>query len=63
MISLGPGRPLGPRFNNRVRPLRSRSPDTVLGERLKAKPELAKLVIKLPDPNALSKTLKIVAAF
>nr|WP_269083050.1 hypothetical protein [Methylobacterium sp. WSM2598] len=33
----------------------------VLRERLKAKPELAKPVIKPPDPDALPAALKVVA--
>ena len=46
----------------RQRVLKGRSPDKVLRERLKAKPELAKPVIKPPDPDALPKALKVVAA-
>nr|WP_280113424.1 hypothetical protein [Methylobacterium nodulans] len=34
----------------------------VLRERLEAKPELAKPATKPPDPNALPKALKVVAA-
>ena len=34
----------------------------VLRKRLTAKPELAKPVTKPPDPDALSKALKVVAA-
>jgi transposase InsO family protein len=45
----------------RQRVLKGRSPDVVLRERLKAKPELAKPVTKPPDPNALPKALKVVA--
>ncbi|WP_407067310.1 integrase core domain-containing protein [Methylobacterium sp. Leaf111] len=46
----------------RQRVLKGRSPDMVLRERLKAKPELAKPVLKPPDPDALTKALKVVAA-
>jgi transposase InsO family protein len=46
----------------RQRVLKGRSPDRVLRERLKAKPELAKPVTKPPDPNALPKALKVIAA-
>jgi hypothetical protein len=45
----------------RQRVLNGRSPDRVLRERLKAKPELAKPVTKPPDPDALPKALKVVA--
>ena len=45
----------------RRRGLKDRSPDRVLRERLKAKPELAKPVAKLPDPDALPKALKVAA--
>lgn len=45
----------------RQRVLKGRSPDMVLRERLKAKPELAKPVTKPPDPDALPKALKVVA--
>jgi transposase InsO family protein len=45
----------------RQRVLKGRSPDRVLRERLKAKPELAKPVTKPPDPDALPKALKVVA--
>jgi hypothetical protein len=41
--------------------LKGRSPDMVLRERLKAKPELAKPVTKPPDPDALPKALKVAA--
>src|SRR5215203_5261142 len=51
------------RFNGRrQRVLKGRSPDMVLRARLKAKPELAKPVTKPPDPDALPKALKVVAA-
>ena len=43
------------------RVLKGYSPDMVLRERLKAKPELAKPVTKPPDPDALPKALKVVA--
>src|SRR3954467_5748652 len=46
----------------RQRVLNGRSPDRVLRERLKANPELAKPVTKPPDPDALPKALKVVAA-
>ena len=46
----------------RQRVLNGRSPDTVLRERLKEKPELAKPVTKPPDPDALPKALKVIAA-
>jgi transposase InsO family protein len=46
----------------RQRVLKGRSPDRVLRERLKAKPELAKPITKPPDPDALPKALKVVAA-
>jgi transposase InsO family protein len=46
----------------RQRVLKGRSPDRVLRDRLKAKPELAKSVTKPPDPDALPKALKGVAA-
>src|SRR3954463_14185384 len=46
----------------RQRVLKGRSPDMVLRERLKAKPELAKPITKPPDPDALPKALKGVAA-
>ena len=45
----------------RQRVLKGRSPDIVLRERLKAKPELAKPVTKPPDPQALPKALKVAA--
>src|SRR3954462_7339058 len=45
----------------RQRVLKGRSPDTVLRERLKAKPELAKPATKPPDPDALPAALKVVA--
>jgi hypothetical protein len=45
----------------RQRVLNGRSPDTVLRERLKAKPELAKPATRPPDPDALPKALKVVA--
>jgi transposase InsO family protein len=45
----------------RQRVLKGRSPDMVLRERLKAKPELAKPVTKPPDPDALPRALKVVA--
>jgi hypothetical protein len=45
----------------RQRVLKGRSPDRVLRERLKAKPELAKPVTKPPDPEALPKALKVAA--
>lgn len=45
----------------RQRVLKGRSPDTILRERLKAKPELAKPVTKPPDPDALPAALKVVA--
>lgn len=45
----------------RQRVLKGRSPDMVLRERLKAKPELAKPVTKPPDPDALPKALKVAA--
>lgn len=45
----------------RQRVLKGRSPDMVLRERLRAKPELAKPVTKPPDPDALPKALKVVA--
>ncbi|MFB0493550.1 hypothetical protein ABIE45_006206 [Methylobacterium sp. OAE515] len=40
---------------------KGRSPDIVLRERLKAKPELAKPVTKPPDPEAIPKALKVAA--
>src|SRR3978361_1601435 len=46
----------------RQRVLKGRSPDVVLRERLKAKPELAKPVTQTPDPKALPKALKVVVA-
>src|SRR3954453_10935321 len=46
----------------RQRVLKGRSPDMVLRQRLKAKPELAKTITKPPDPDALPKALKVVAA-
>ncbi|ACL58904.1 DDE-type integrase/transposase/recombinase [Methylobacterium nodulans] len=46
----------------RQRALKGRSPDLVLREQLKAKPELAKPVTKPPDPDALPKALQVVAA-
>jgi len=46
----------------RQRVLKGRSPDVVLRQRLTAKPELAKPVTKPPDPDALPKALKVVAA-
>src|SRR3954447_15887984 len=46
----------------RQRVLKGRSPDRVLRQRLKAKPELAKPITKPPDPDALPKALKVVAA-
>ncbi|ACL62827.1 IS481 family transposase [Methylobacterium nodulans] len=46
----------------RQRVLKDRSPDLVLRERLRAKPELAKPVTKPPDPEALPKALQMVAA-
>jgi transposase InsO family protein len=46
----------------RQRVLKGRSPDMVLRERLKAKPELARPVTKPPDPDALPKALKVVVA-
>jgi transposase InsO family protein len=45
----------------RQRVLKGRSPDIVLRERLKAKPELAKPAAKPPDPEALPKALKVAA--
>src|SRR4051795_3969089 len=45
----------------RQRVLKGRSPDMVLRERLKAKPELAKPATKPPDPDALPAALKVVA--
>jgi hypothetical protein len=45
----------------RQRVLKGRSPDMALRERLKAKPELAKLVTKPPDSEALPKALKVAA--
>ena len=45
----------------RQRVLKGRSPDIVLRERLKAKPELAKPAAKPPDPDALPKALKVAA--
>jgi transposase InsO family protein len=48
--------------SRRQRVLKGRSPEMVLRERLRAKPELAKPVTKPPDPNALPKALKVVAA-
>ncbi|WFT82046.1 DDE-type integrase/transposase/recombinase [Methylobacterium sp. CB376] len=45
----------------RQRVLKGRSPDRVLRERLKAKPELAKPVTRPPDPDALPAALKVVA--
>jgi hypothetical protein len=47
---------------HRQRVLKGHLPDKVLRERLKAKPELAKLVTKPPDPDALPKALKDVDA-
>src|SRR3954462_13941860 len=46
----------------RQRVLKGRSPDMVLREHLRAKPALAKPVTKPPDPDALPKALKVVAA-
>ena len=46
----------------RQRVLKGRSPDRVLRERLKAKPELAKPATKPPDLDALPKALKVIAA-
>src|SRR3954454_20123675 len=46
----------------RQRVLKGRSPDLVLRERLTAKPELAKTITKPPDPDALPKAFKVVAA-
>jgi hypothetical protein len=46
----------------RQRVLKGRSPDRVLRERLKAKPELAKSITKPPDLDALPKALKVIAA-
>src|SRR6201746_1661142 len=46
----------------RQRVLKGRSPDMVLRERLKAKPELARPVTKPPAPNGLRKALKVVGA-
>ena len=46
----------------RQRVLKGRSPDMVLRERLKAKPELANKRARPPDPDALPKALKVVAA-
>jgi hypothetical protein len=46
----------------RQRVLKGRSPDMILRERLKPKPELAKPITKPPDPDAPPKALKVVAA-
>lgn len=46
----------------RQRALKSRSPDLVLRDRLKAKPALAKPTTKPPDPDALPKALQVVAS-
>jgi transposase InsO family protein len=48
--------------SRRQRALKGRSPEMVLREHLKAKPELAKPATKPPDEGALPKALKVVAA-
>jgi hypothetical protein len=47
--------------SRRQRVLKGHSPDMVLRERLKAKPERAKPVTKPPDPDALPRALTVVA--
>jgi hypothetical protein len=44
----------------RQRGLKGRSPDVVLRERLAAKPELADLHAKPPDPRTLARALRVV---
>ncbi|GJD53809.1 IS481 family transposase ISBxe4 [Methylobacterium crusticola] len=48
--------------SRRQRALKWRSPDMVLREHLKAKPELAKPATKPPENGVLPKALKVVAA-